>query len=103
MGLGLKIVEALVKWVEGLDPKLLSAVAGITLMNEPAHLNAIEEEIADSNDQILQWLADAADIFRKSTLSQNGVKLYMNIIETAFKPPGFDKLIPTWWHQTFNS
>lgn len=51
-------------------------------MNEPAHTNAWSH-FAQEED-VLAWLATTAEDFRNSKLPKEGVKLYVNIIETAF-------------------
>merc|ERR1740121_598655 len=94
---GHKIVEALVSWVEGLDSETFKAVGGLTLMNEPGHMGAWADW--SNEDDILKWLTKSAQTFRSSTLPGKGVKLYMNIIGSAFK--NFDKVVP-WWEQTFD-
>lgn len=94
---GLRIANALIKWVENLDPVLQQAVGGLTLMNEPAHMSALSKFASES--QILDWLAAGAELFRKSKLPDLGVQLYVNIIGTAF--PGWQ--VPwDWWTQTFS-
>jgi len=100
---GLLVAHGLITWVESLSPELQRAVAGLTLMNEPAHMNAITGQYAQ-DDQVLQWIAAAADLFRKSTLPGLGVHLYVNLIETAFTPccTGFHTLVPPWWQRTFS-
>jgi hypothetical protein len=94
---GMMIVGKLINWVERLPEKEFRAVAGLTLMNEPAHLSAWSDW-ADEQ-QVLGWLAQAGDWFRKSTLPSKGVKMYMNVIGTAFKD--FDAVVPEWWSNTF--
>eukprot|EP00403_Amphidinium_massartii_P046578 CAMPEP_0178464560 /NCGR_PEP_ID=MMETSP0689_2-20121128/50904_1 /TAXON_ID=160604 /ORGANISM="Amphidinium massartii, Strain CS-259" /LENGTH=512 /DNA_ID=CAMNT_0020091463 /DNA_START=56 /DNA_END=1594 /DNA_ORIENTATION=+ len=89
------IVSSLIHWVEGLDASARQGVGGITVMNEPAHLLAGEVD----PEKVLHWLAVSADIFRKSRLPARGVKLYMNVIETAFDD--FDALVAPWWTETF--
>jgi hypothetical protein len=67
-------------------------------MNEPAH-NSAGKDWADEQ-QVLDWLANAADRFRQSQLPQHGIKLYMNMIESAFAD--FDDTVPAWWSRTFS-
>lgn len=67
-------------------------------MNEPAHLNSglhFAEE-----DDVLKWLADAAQIFRISSLPQEGKKLYMQMIDTAFQ--NFTHTVVPWFFDTFS-
>jgi len=94
---GHMIVDALINWVETLPAEEFRAVAGLTLMNEPAHLSA-GQDWADET-QVLDWLAQAGDKFRKSTLPSKGVQLYMNVIGTAFED--FDGVVPQWWANSF--
>jgi len=94
---GHMVVQGLIDWVEGLPAEEFRVVAGLTLMNEPAHLSAGESWAEEP--QVLSWLAAAGDQFRQSSLPAKGVKMYMNIIETAFKD--FDAVVPQWWSETF--
>lgn len=83
---------------------------GLTLMNEPAHTNAWSH-FADERD-VLQWLSATAQDFRGSKLPGYGVKLYVNIIETAFSQPlgprnwcclalRFENSAVPWFSETF--
>lgn len=95
---GLWIVSAAVKWLEDLSEEAKAGLVGITLMNEPAHLNSglhFAEE-----DDVLKWLADAAQIFRISSLPQEGKKLYMQMIDTAFQ--NFTHTVVPWFFDTFS-
>jgi len=102
--LGHKIANALIKWVEGLGETDRRTVKGLTLMNEPAHMASIDRRggtgFIRSEEQVLAWLAKAADAFRRSTLPSQGVKLYVNMIETTFDD--FAQTVPRWWSQTFS-
>jgi hypothetical protein len=102
---GLLVAKALISWVEGLDEEAQSAVAGVTLMNEPAHMAAIDafdpEKAFASESDVLAWLEASSDLFRSSSLPQIGKKLYVQIIETAFND--FSATVTPWWHQTFSS
>jgi hypothetical protein len=94
---GMKVADALIKWVENLDPTLQQAVGGLTLMNEPAHMSAVSNFATKT--QILEWLASGVDLFRNSKLPDLGVQLYVNIIGTAFA----DWQVPwDWWTLTFS-
>lgn len=97
--LGLLIAEEMIHWIEGLEPELRSAIMGVCLMNEPGHMNALSHPFADEG-HILSWLAIAADIYRKSTLPRQNIKLYMSLIHTAFKNEA-QMAIP-WYHRTFS-
>jgi len=95
---GIWVVEALIKWVEeGLSREQRNAIAGLCLMNEPAHLS-VGEGWAEQ-DKMLDWVGRATDLFRWSTLPQTGMKLYINVVETAFKNmnEGFEQTFPSWW------
>ena len=76
------VVQKLIRWVEELEPSTRSAVQGLTLMNEPAHTNAWSHFASER--EVLRWLAETAGDFRSSKLPGFKVKLYVNIIETAF-------------------
>ena len=73
-------------------------LVGLTVMNEPAHLNS-GEHFAEESD-VLKWLADAAQIFRISNLPKEGKKLYMQMIDTAFK--NFTETVVPWFFNTFS-
>jgi aryl-phospho-beta-D-glucosidase BglC (GH1 family) len=94
---GQMIVNAMIEWVESLPREERRTVTGLTVMNEPAHISA-GKDWADE-EQVLDWLSTAADSFRKSQLPKEGVKLYMNMIETAFVD--FGATVPAWYSKTF--
>mmetsp|Transcript_3482 Transcript_3482/g.8753 ORF Transcript_3482/g.8753 Transcript_3482/m.8753 type:complete len:536 (-) Transcript_3482:254-1861(-) len=100
---GLWVAHAFVKWVEGLDE--LGSIEGITLLNEPGHMASIDKAngrpFTFSEKQILQWVADAADLFRQSALPLKGIKLYVNMVEPAFD--NFWDTVPPWYMQTFTA
>jgi len=96
--LGLWVIAALIGWVESLGDTAQSAVSGITVMNEPAHM-AVHMGFA-SEVSVLRWLESAAELFRRSSLPGLGVKLYVNMIETAFVD--FWGAVGPWWHRTFD-
>jgi len=77
------------------------AVKGLTLMNEPAHLSSFAADKWAQEEQVLDWLAVAGKQFRHSKLPELGIKLYMNVIETAFG--NFWGTIPKWWNTTFTA
>lgn len=95
---GLWIVGAAVGWLEHLNDEAKSGLVGLTVMNEPAHLNSGENFA--SEDDVLRWLADAAQVFRISKLPREGKKLYMQMIDTAFK--NFTATVVPWFHKTFS-
>jgi len=94
---GHMITSAMIKWVEELDSETRQGVKGLTLMNEPGHLSAWADWAHEG--EILAWLDEAGGQFRESKLPGVGVKLYMNMIETAFK--NFGDTVPAWWNKTF--
>jgi hypothetical protein len=102
---GLRVARALIEWTEGLSEERLQAVAGLTLMNEPAHLSWGGSKGWANKDAMLDWLAAASDLFRQSTLPQRGVRLYVNLVETAFAHWGgdFSASVPGWWRSTFSA
>eukprot|EP00438_Fugacium_kawagutii_P016714 Skav227658 [mRNA] locus=scaffold58:549357:552997:- [translate_table: standard] len=95
---GLWVVSAAVNWLEELTEEAKEGLLGLTVMNEPAHLNS-GSHFADEED-VLNWLADAAQIFRISSLPQQGKKLYMQMIDTAFK--NFTETMVPWFFATFS-
>mmetsp|Transcript_55776 Transcript_55776/g.104623 ORF Transcript_55776/g.104623 Transcript_55776/m.104623 type:complete len:530 (+) Transcript_55776:27-1616(+) len=92
------VVQALIRWAEALDPEAKKGIKGITIMNEPAHTNAWTH-FAEEND-VLDWLSSAANDFRMSSLPEEGVKLYVNLIETAFE--AFEHSAVPWFLATFS-
>lgn len=96
---GLLVAQAMVRWVESMDMQTRSAVAGLTFMNEPAHMNAWSNPHFAQEEQIFDFLAASADIFRKSQLPQLGIKLFVNLVETGIRD--FDTAVPEWWEKTF--
>ena len=64
-------------------------------MNEPAHLNSQEQFAAE--EDILRWLAEAAQVFRVSSLPKQGKKLYVQMIDTAFK--NFTGTVVPWFSE----
>lgn len=99
---GLEIAKALVRWVQRLDSAALAGVMGVSLMNEPAHMNALDAKgpFADEH-AVLEWLTSAAKFFSASKLPAMGKKLYVQISDTAFHD--FLGEVPKWWHSTFSS
>jgi hypothetical protein len=100
---GLWVAGAFVRWVERLDPLELSAVEGITLLNEPAHMAAIDKSngkpFTKGEKQVLDWVGEMAELFRRSTLPRKGVKLYVNMVEPAFD--NFWETVAPWYMKTF--
>ncbi|CAK9057273.1 3-beta-glucanase) [Durusdinium trenchii] len=95
---GLWIIGAAVGWLEHLSDEAKEGLVGITLMNEPAHLNSQEQFAAE--EDILRWLAEAAQVFRVSSLPKQGKKLYVQMIDTAFK--NFTGTVVPWFFRTFS-
>lgn len=100
---GLWVVEGLVQWVEGLDDDAMAGIGALTLMNEPAHMAAIDAQNGHpfaNESTVLAWLTNATQIFRNSSLPGKGVQLYVQMIETAFQD--FDKTAVPWFLGTFS-
>ncbi|CAE7281280.1 EXG1 [Symbiodinium natans] len=97
---GLLIVEAAIKWIEGLDDDVKKAVYGLSPMNEPAHLAGFQNPTFAHPDEVLVWLAEATDLFKNSKLVDQGMKMYMQVIETAFPGGSFNSMVPSWWKNT---
>lgn len=92
------VAQALITWIQNLDDSKRAVVAGVCLMNEPAHMNRWQEFANDT--LVREWLAGAGNMFRLSTLPGQGMKLYMNIMDTAFKD--FPNETVPWYLQTFS-
>eukprot|EP00930_Biecheleria_cincta_P047209 TRINITY_DN32673_c0_g1_i1.p1 TRINITY_DN32673_c0_g1~~TRINITY_DN32673_c0_g1_i1.p1 ORF type:complete len:577 (-),score=64.70 TRINITY_DN32673_c0_g1_i1:157-1788(-) len=95
--IGMWISSALIKWVEDLDSQTRKGIQGLTLMNEPAHMNAVKNYASEQD--VLQWLGSTADVYRKSKLPSQGIRLYVNLIDTAFKQ--FEWTAVPWYKNTF--
>jgi len=95
---GLWVVAALIGWIESLDKEARTVVSGITVMNEPAHM-AASLGFAEERE-VLSWIEAAADLFRQSSLPKQGLKLYVNMIETGFMD--FWGTVGPWWHNVFS-
>jgi len=102
---GLWVAKALISWLEALDERALSAVAGVSLMNEPAHMAATDAKdpakAFASESDVLAWLEASSQLFRASSLPGRGKRLYMQIIETAFKD--FDGTVIPWFNRVFSA
>eukprot|EP00439_Symbiodinium_sp_Y106_P073319 s341_g13.t2 len=94
--IGLWIVEKMVHWIENLDLEAQGAIAGVTLMNEPGHMNRWKQFAPDQ--AILSWLGEASARFLSSRLPV-GLKLYVSLVETAFQD--FAGLAVPWYQQAF--
>lgn len=99
---GLALSEALIHWVAEDLGDLLSrgAIWGICLLNEPAHLSFGKSVWVDDEMDIIRYIENYTNIFRASPLPENNVRLYVQIIESAFSD--FDSIIPVWYNQFFS-
>jgi len=95
---GYWISTALIHWLENLDLPAQEGVAGVTFLNEPGHMNAFKNFANET--LILNWLGSTADIFRRSSLPARRIKLYLNLMETAFED--FEKSAVRWFFKTFS-
>ncbi|CAE7804420.1 GIP [Symbiodinium necroappetens] len=94
--IGLWIVDKLVHWIENMDLEAQGTIAGVTLMNEPGHMNRWKQFAPDQ--AILSWLGEASARFLSSRLPV-GLKLYVSLVETAFQD--FGGLAVPWYQQAF--
>jgi hypothetical protein len=92
----------MIQWVESLSDFERAAVAGISPMNEPAHLSWGQAEWGTYED-VLPWFAEAAGHYKNSQLSRQGIKLYVQLINTAFPNWGNDfiETIKPWYDGLF--
>lgn len=96
------LAQALIDWVQSLDDLLDGRhIWGLCFLNEPAHQSANAPHQWASEQQVLQFIEMYATKFRASSLPDRGVRLYVQVIETAFK--NFDVTVPPWYHQFFTS
>merc|ERR1712232_895536 len=52
---------------------------------------------------MLDWLRRASNLFKWSSLPKKGIKLYINVVETAFRNnEGFEQTFPSWWSAHFS-
>lgn len=98
---GLRMAKAAYDWVEKDLHKLVSsgAIWGMCMMNEPGHMAAWSTW--GTGQMVLDQLGTIADMFRNTTLPGRGVRLYLQIIETAFAPGTFDEVVAPWYHSMF--
>merc|ERR1719223_865060 len=103
--IGTWITMAMIKWVESLTDLLQrGAIWGVCFMNEPAHLSGIGAKWGRfaTSDQVLGWVEEYSNMFRASSLPGNGVRLYIQLIETAWASGEvFEREVPTWYENTF--
>lgn len=99
---GLSLSKAVIDWVEDDLSGLLShgAIWGICLLNEPAHLSFGKSEWLRDEWDIIRYIENYTEIFRASLLPSNGVRLYVQITESAFSD--WDSVVPGWYSQFFS-
>lgn len=101
---GLWIVRGAIKWLEGLGKAQRRGLVGVTFMNEPAGLSSFftNDPAKDyaNESQVLDWHTTTSQMFRESALPGRGTKLYVNLIETAFKD--FMGTVAPWYAKTFS-
>mmetsp|Transcript_8629 Transcript_8629/g.18875 ORF Transcript_8629/g.18875 Transcript_8629/m.18875 type:complete len:584 (+) Transcript_8629:64-1815(+) len=99
---GIMLNVALIKWVESLGDLLAKGtIRGVALINEPGHLSAFAGHSWCTEKDVLDFVDKYADLFRKSSLPSRGVRLYVQLIETAFDQ--FNKTVPDWYHRSFSA
>jgi hypothetical protein len=103
---GVWITKALLDWVQNDLSDLVDAGAiwGICFMNEPAHLAGIQGKWGHfaTSDQVLATVSGFADRFRTSNLPDKGVRLYIQLIETAWPDSqAFDSQVTDWYQNFF--
>ena len=125
---GRNLFNQFIAWLEQLDSYALEGLLGVGAMNEPAHMNVVDnflpplsEDVAQkyldeldhdrnipdgSHLRFLLWLSDAIQVFRNSSLPHWGKELHINVIESAFQPSllpeglGTYQMIASWWNRT---
>lgn len=99
---GVQVALKLIDWVKNLPSNEQSAVGGISPMNEPAHL-AWGAADWGNHDDVLDWYAEVAGHFKFSGLAAKGVKLYVQLINTAFPEWGvnFLNITHVWFNEVF--
>jgi hypothetical protein len=102
---GLWIADAMVKWVESLGPSELGAIEGITLLNEPGHMASIDKNNGKpftlGEKQVLDWIGETANLFRRSSLPAKGIKLYVSASEPSFD--NFWETVAPWYMKAFTA
>jgi len=79
---GLAIVRNFLGWFKNLPAESRAAVHGLQLLNEPGHM------LPEQRTQVLDWLANAVDIYREElvneglSVSERVPFLYINLVET---------------------
>lgn len=102
------ITDALLDYVQTdlADLVKMGAIWGICFMNEPAHLAGIKGKWGAfaTPGQVLHLVSGFADQFRRSALPGQGVRLYIQLIETAWaSPEAFDAQVTDWYQNFFTS
>lgn len=95
------LAKAFIGWIEEQDELIHeNAIWGVCMINEPAHLSAIftNPRWAQSH-QVLDFADYYTSVFRASSLPKRGVRLYLQIIETAFE--NFYGVVPQWYHTKY--
>lgn len=105
---GVMIVQALIDYIENdlADVVAAGGIWGICFMNEPAHLSGINQTWGQfaTSDQVLHDISLYANLFRISSLPALGVRLYIQLIETAWKnSEAFDSQVTGWYHSFFTA
>lgn len=97
---GFDIVNALCDFYDSLGDNLRSAVTGITIMNEPAHL------LSDDSEAMQTWLSSAIDIYRQRIANKypKTPLLFVNLIGTSISDQGMlDFMLNTFSTAELNS
>lgn len=98
--IGKWLAKALIGWVETLDDLVDDhAIRGLCVINEPGHLSAYASPPWANEQQILDFIDHYTANFRASSLPRRGVRLYLQIIATAFK--NMDAVVPEWYHRQY--
>lgn len=105
---GVMIVQALVDFIQNDCADLLAvgAIWGICFMNEPAHLSGTSGKWGRfaTPDEVIHDISLYGNMFRHSNLPSSGVRLYIQLIETAWSNANdFDKQTTEWYHSFFTS
>lgn len=96
---GMMLVDALITWVESLTNILRPGVIrGVCFMNEPGHMGAGSNWTSET--QIINYLEAYSDRFRMSDLPALGVRLYVQVIESAFED--FGAVVPNWYNNFYS-
>lgn len=96
---GFMVVDAFLGWADSLQGEAKAGLAGVTLMNEPAHLAGFtpQDKTYCTVEELLSWLGAGTKKYLSSDLPSKGIKLYMNVMETAFPGMQLSKYVKPWW------